>query len=218
MILRRLATCAVGLALLLPAAVSAQLDVGDAGSILDVTVGQTGVEQQDVTTAIGDVIALLLSLVGIFFFIMMVYGGILWMTARGKEDQVDRARRTVVGTAIGLVVTVSGYAMTVLVSDTLLSGGTSAPDSAGENAEGVGFGCCFDKVQPREGTIDAPSVTEYWTWRITTYEDCETRGNDPDDSQDVLYGTQYWDFIDNFDAAQCENLFIELDYHRLLAS
>jgi hypothetical protein len=76
--------------------------------------GVTG--QADLPTVIGTVINAALTLVGLFFLILMVYAGYLWMTARGESDQVDKAKKIITGTVIGLVIVLSAYAITTFVT------------------------------------------------------------------------------------------------------
>ncbi|MBI4811909.1 hypothetical protein HY798_00435, partial [Candidatus Falkowbacteria bacterium] len=45
----------------------------------------------DIPTVSGQVIGAGLAFIGILFFILMIYGGILWMTAQGNEQQVTKA-------------------------------------------------------------------------------------------------------------------------------
>lgn len=76
----------------------------------------TGFEgKKDIAPIVGTAINLVLSLVGLIFLILMVYAGILWMTARGEESQVEKAQRIIKASMIGLFVVVSAYAITFLV-------------------------------------------------------------------------------------------------------
>jgi len=50
----------------------------------------------------------------------MVYAGYLWMTARGESDQVDKAKKIIVQSIIGLVITVGAYSITAFVVPALL--------------------------------------------------------------------------------------------------
>lgn len=78
--------------------------------------------------AIGSVAALggrlagyLLSFVGVIFFALTMYGGILWMTARGDAEQVKKAQELIKSAIIGLVVVFLSYAVTNFVITNLLS-------------------------------------------------------------------------------------------------
>jgi len=61
------------------------------------------------TTVIGNIIKSLLGLTGTVTVIMMVYGGLLWMTAAGNEKAVSKAKQIILWTAIGLVLIFSSY-------------------------------------------------------------------------------------------------------------
>lgn len=70
---------------------------------------------------IGTIIGYVLAFVGVIFFGIMVYGGFLWMTARGAPDQVKRAKDMIEQAAIGMVVVFLSYVVTNFVLRTLLS-------------------------------------------------------------------------------------------------
>ena len=44
----------------------------------------------------------MVGLMGALFLIQMIYGGYLWMTARGKEEQITKAKTIIIQSAIGL--------------------------------------------------------------------------------------------------------------------
>ena len=56
-----------------------------------------------------------LSLIGIIFLILMVYAGYLWLTAQGEDAQIDKAKKIIKSTVIGLFLVTSAYAITQLV-------------------------------------------------------------------------------------------------------
>jgi len=51
-----------------------------------------------------NIINVLLGFTGIVFLILLIYGGFLWMTARGNEDQVAKAKKIVQEVIIGLII------------------------------------------------------------------------------------------------------------------
>ncbi|MCF6276966.1 MAG: pilin [Candidatus Magasanikbacteria bacterium] len=73
----------------------------------------------DLTALVGNIIGSALSLVGVVFFILMVYGGFLWMTARGKEDIVNKAKDTIIAAVIGLIIVFASYALTSFIFSSL---------------------------------------------------------------------------------------------------
>ena len=113
----RLKMVAILTMVLLPAAVHGQGTIDNAGSNLDILGGFLGGGVQgDLPTVVGIAIRTGLSLVGMIFFILMFYAGYLWMTARGESDQVDKAKKIIIASSIGLVIVVSAYAISVLVT------------------------------------------------------------------------------------------------------
>jgi hypothetical protein len=61
-----------------------------------------------------------LTLVGVLFFAYMFYGGYLWFTAAGNEEQVKRAQEAIRHAVIGLVITIGAYSITAFVLSKLL--------------------------------------------------------------------------------------------------
>jgi len=66
-------------------------------------------------SGIGNIVFALLSLVGIIFLFLLIYGGIFWMTARGNESQVDKAKNIITNSLIGLIIVLLAYAISVFV-------------------------------------------------------------------------------------------------------
>jgi len=77
-------------------------------------------EKGDLLATIGNLIAVALGLVGVVFLVLMVYGGALWMTARGDEKMVTRAKDTITRNVIGLIIVLASYAITAFVFSRLL--------------------------------------------------------------------------------------------------
>jgi hypothetical protein len=69
-------------------------------------------------TGIGLIVNSVLGLVGIVFFILLIYGGYLWMTARGEEGQVEKAKGIITSSIIGLVITMAAFAISVFIMST----------------------------------------------------------------------------------------------------
>lgn len=63
----------------------------------------------------GKIIGVVLSLVGIAFFLLMLYGGFLWMTARGDEAQAKKARDIIIDAVIGIIIVAAAGIITSFV-------------------------------------------------------------------------------------------------------
>ncbi|HRH23444.1 MAG TPA: hypothetical protein PK295_02345 [Candidatus Magasanikbacteria bacterium] len=70
----------------------------------------------DLSAVVGNVIKTVLSLVGIIFLVLTVYAGYLWMTARGEDEQVSKAKEIIKSSIMGLFIVVSSYAITVFIT------------------------------------------------------------------------------------------------------
>ncbi len=60
-----------------------------------------------------------LSLVGVIFLVLMVYAGVLWMTAGGNSDQVTKAKNIMIAAVIGTIIIAAAYAITNFVFDAI---------------------------------------------------------------------------------------------------
>ena len=60
----------------------------------------------------------------------IVYGGFLWMTAHGNEEQVTKAKNLITAALIGLVIILSAYAISVFVISKLGQGTLSETTQA----------------------------------------------------------------------------------------
>jgi len=68
---------------------------------------------------IGNILNYLLGFVGVILLIMLIYGGILWMTAGGNEENTKKAKGYIVNSIIGLIVVLASYAILRYVYDAL---------------------------------------------------------------------------------------------------
>ena len=64
---------------------------------------------------IGKVIRVLLSFIGVILVMIIIYAGFMWMTAGGNEDQVKKAKEWLKNAIVGLVISLSAYAISAFV-------------------------------------------------------------------------------------------------------
>lgn len=76
---------------------------------------EAGYEQDDVFYIFSSIINTVISMLGIIFIALMIYGGYLWMTARGNEDQVEKSKKLITAAVIGLIIVLSAYAISYFV-------------------------------------------------------------------------------------------------------
>ncbi|PIR76535.1 MAG: hypothetical protein COU32_01575 [Candidatus Magasanikbacteria bacterium CG10_big_fil_rev_8_21_14_0_10_42_10] len=188
----------------IPSIVYAKQTVSDAPTALNTVADRVGVDKTSIPVYVGTIVNAVLLLVGIIFFILMFYAGFRWMTARGEEEKIGKARKTLIGATIGLVVIISSYALTNFITTRILEGKPNEGGSINfENTDFTNVGCCFDKVRGPSGSLEVGATT--WAWRITTQGDCKDTGEKAS-SIDELYGPGTWKFQAVDSKQQCEAL------------
>ena len=75
----------------------------------------------DVPGAIGNIVGVALSFIGVLFLGLMIYGGFSWMLARGNQTEVTKAKDLIEAAVIGLIIVMAAYAITAYVGGVLLS-------------------------------------------------------------------------------------------------
>ncbi|MEK7084602.1 MAG: pilin [Patescibacteria group bacterium] len=161
--------------------------VGPKNNYLDRAVGWTGVADTTIPEVIGTLAKAVFWLSGMAFFVLMVYGGFMWMSSHGNEDMVKKGQNTIIAAVIGLAILVSAYAITNLVSKRLIAG-EAAPRGATPPAGGE-LRCCIDWVASEaEGPLTGDTgVDGNPIERLTTLEDCKAQG-ETDGQGDNLSG------------------------------
>lgn len=72
---------------------------------------------KNISVLVGNVIKTLLSVLGLIFVLLIIYGGLRWMLARGDSGAIEEARNTMVHALIGLIIILSAYTITNFVID-----------------------------------------------------------------------------------------------------
>ena len=92
---------------LLPSIASADLAT-ETG--LETAAGPTNlIKQTDVRILIAGIINSLLGFLGALFIVLVIFGGLKWMTAGGSAEKVSEARTVIKNATIGLTVVVLSY-------------------------------------------------------------------------------------------------------------
>ena len=75
----------------------------------------------DIPTMLGLIVSVVLSLVGVYFFILILYAGFIWMTAAGSTERVAKAKSKLTSAAIGLVIVLSAYTITQYIFQNIIN-------------------------------------------------------------------------------------------------
>ena len=81
---------------------------------------------------VGKIIGTFLSIFGVMFMGLMIFGGYKWMMASGREEEVKKAKDTIKAAVIGLIIVMAAYAISYFVASGLqkATSGSSTKDSS----------------------------------------------------------------------------------------
>lgn len=166
---------------------------------------EAGLGSSDLMDTIGTVIGVVLGFMGVVFLLLLIYSGITWMTAGGDEDKVKRARAILVNATIGLVLTLSAYAIATFVINALGEATGSGDSDGDDNAPPVctlcsslGSGPIRDHYPSRNATGIARNARIIVTFKeamslesiITSYDDAGTPTDTSDDTAATALNTE----------------------------
>lgn len=80
--------------------------------------GQIGLGNADLKTTILSIIRLALGLMTLIAVVLIIYGGFVWLTAAGNEENVDKAKRIISAAVIGLIIILLAWAIVIFVART----------------------------------------------------------------------------------------------------
>lgn len=74
-----------------------------------------------IPTKIGQIVGAVLAFVGVIFFVIIIYGGFMWMTAGGNEEKVKKAIELIVQAVVGLIIIGAAYLITRFIGEIIIS-------------------------------------------------------------------------------------------------
>ncbi len=89
---------------------------------------------------IGTIIKAVLSVTGIVFTALIFYAGYLWMTARGDEGNVEKAKSIIETSIVGLIIALASYGITSFVMKNIAAKAVTPPAASGVGAGAGGIG------------------------------------------------------------------------------
>lgn len=78
-----------------------------------------GKEGDEITTVVGNIINSVIAVLGIVAVIVIIYGGISYMTSLGDSSKVKKGRDAILYGVIGLIICVLAFAITNFVIGTI---------------------------------------------------------------------------------------------------
>ncbi|MFH0779475.1 MAG: LamG-like jellyroll fold domain-containing protein [Parcubacteria group bacterium] len=121
---------AIGFGLLFASPALAQtIDTG-----VDTVGSATGLSTTDIRITIGNIIRYILGFLGVIAICLVLYGGFLYMTSGGNQEQVTKAKKVLIDAVIGLIIIFSAYAIASYVINKLgAATGAAGFESSGSN-------------------------------------------------------------------------------------
>ena len=111
--MKKMVVLFIAILLLIAPAMSAAQSLQNAAGNLNSF--QTGGLSSDLGGITQNVVKAIFWIVGTVFLLLSVYGGIVWIKAAGREEEVKRAKKIIVAAVIGLVVVFASYAISNFV-------------------------------------------------------------------------------------------------------
>ncbi len=73
----------------------------------------------DIPALIGKLLSTVLGFTGTIFFILVIWAGLLWMTAGGSQENIKKAQDILKAAIIGLIIVLSAYAITKFIGSSI---------------------------------------------------------------------------------------------------
>jgi len=79
--------------------------------------GLEGATEKDPRDFIVNVIKYFITFLGLIAVVMVMYAGFLWMTSDGDPEKVNKAKKTLINSVIGLIVVLSSFAIVTFIAN-----------------------------------------------------------------------------------------------------
>ena len=104
----------------------------------------TDLGSADPRDMIVDILAIVFTFFGIIAVIIIMYAGWLWMTSNGNSDQVDKAKKAIIGAVIGIIIMLASYGIVTFIINSMA--GVAGGATCGGVPLVAGNICCPDGV------------------------------------------------------------------------
>lgn len=121
-----------------------------------------GLGSADLPTVIGRIISVFLGFLGVLFLILVIYAGMIWMTAGGDDKKVEKAKRILIQATVGIVIVLGSYGITTFVINAI-TGGLNGGGGGGGNGNNGGV-----SVESLSGALGAGPIRDHYPKRNQT--------------------------------------------------
>lgn len=86
-----------------------------------------GLSTTDIRVSIVSVVRTILGILGILALLLVLYGGFVWMTAAGRADRIELAKKILLNAVIGLIIIIFAFAIVQYIFSVLTGGSSGGP-------------------------------------------------------------------------------------------
>lgn len=77
-----------------------------------------GLGEADLKQTVLNIIQLVLGLMTLIAVVLIIYGGFVWLTAAGNEENTEKAKRIISAAVVGLIIILLAWAVVIFVART----------------------------------------------------------------------------------------------------
>ena len=77
-----------------------------------------GLQNTDLKQTVLNIIRLVLGLMTLIAVVLVIYGGFVWLTAAGNEENIEKAKKIISAAVIGLIIILLAWAVVIFVART----------------------------------------------------------------------------------------------------
>ena len=78
-----------------------------------------GLPSGDIKTTAENIVNVVLGSLGLITVILIIYGGVVWMTAGGNEEKISKAKKIITSAIIGLVIILLAWSIFIFTLTTV---------------------------------------------------------------------------------------------------
>jgi len=78
-----------------------------------------GFQTTDIYAAIDSIVRIIAGFLGIITVLLILWGGIIWMSSFGDQDKIEKAKKLISAGVIGLVIVLASFAIASFVVNSL---------------------------------------------------------------------------------------------------
>lgn len=120
-------------------------------------------ETTDIRIIIARIIRAFIGVLGIIAVVLIIYGGFVWMTSRGDEEKVSKAKKILINATIGLIIILLAFSIVQFILSRLYDiygPGPVGPEIEGPPPSGALGGGIIEDHYPPRGAAEIPRNTK----------------------------------------------------------